>query len=107
MKKEFKSDFENNSDFYKAVTNYFLENNGKTSAPWALDSTGLGMAKSMAEFGAEWADKHPRKNLVEINKIYIWLSDFLDKCYIEDRGEAKEINADLVLKSFLKVAKGE
>ena len=57
--------------------------------------------------GAEWADKYPRKDLVEINKIYIWLSDFLDKCYIEDRGEAEEINADLVLKSFLKVVKEE
>ena len=57
--------------------------------------------------GAEWADKHPRKDLVEINKIYIWLSDFLDKCYIEDRSKAEEINADLVLKSFLKAAKGE
>lgn len=57
--------------------------------------------------GAEWADEHPRKDLVKINKIYIWLSDLLDKCYIEDRSEAKEINADLVLKNFLKVAKGK
>ena len=57
--------------------------------------------------GAEWADEHPRKGLVEINKIYIWLSDFLDKYYIEDRSEAEEINADIVLKSFLKATKEE
>jgi len=57
--------------------------------------------------GAEWADKHPRKDLVEIDKVYIWLSDFLDKHYIENRSEAEEINADLVLKSFLKMAKRE
>ena len=65
--------------------------------------------RSDTEFclGAEWADKHPRKDLVEINKIYIWLSDFLDEHYIEDRSKAEEINADLILKSFLKAAKGE
>ena len=75
---------------------------GEASYEWVGER-----GNSEFRLGAEWADKHPRKDLVEINKIYIWLSDFLDKCYIEDRGEAEEITADLVLKSFLKAVKGE
>lgn len=48
----------NNEELLKAATKYFLENNGTTSSPWAIDSTGLGMPVSMAEFGAEWALDH-------------------------------------------------
>ena len=51
--------------------------------------------------GAEWADKHPRKDLIEFNKVYIWLTDFLDNHYIEEKSTGNEINSDYVLAEFM------
>ena len=46
------------SELVKAATEFFLKHNGKMTAPWAIDSTGLGMPREMALFGAEWALNH-------------------------------------------------
>ena len=51
--------------------------------------------------GANWSDKHPRKDLIEFNKVYIWLTDFLSNHYIEENSTGNEINSDYVLAEFM------
>ena len=47
-----------NDKLRKESVAYFLENNCSTKSPWALDSTGVAMPASMAEFGAKWYRNH-------------------------------------------------
>lgn len=49
-------------DLMNAATDYFLKVNGTIDAPWALDSTGMGVIREMALFGARWQKEHSKTN---------------------------------------------
>ena len=56
--------------------------------------------------GAKWSDEHPRNGLIELNKAYIWLSDFLVEHYIENHSIGEEVNYTEVLNNFRKAMEG-
>ena len=35
------------------------------------------VGEAMFKLGAEWADSHPRKGLVDIDKAYEWIADHI------------------------------
>ena len=49
-------------DLMNAATDYFLKVNGTVDAPWSIDSTGMGVIRQMALFGARWQKEHNEKN---------------------------------------------
>lgn len=61
--------------------------------------------------GAQWADQHPKDNLVDIDKVCEWVQTNADK-YVSihvgyDESESYPYVSDDIVKDFKKAMKGE
>ena len=59
------------------------------------------VGEAMFKLGAEWADEHPRKNLVDIDKAVRWIKDNANKfVYVSAHTNTASINEHLFAEEF-------
>ena len=68
----------------------------------AIGGFGLwSVGEAMFKLGAEWADEHPRKNLVDIDKAVRWIKDNANKfVYVSAHTNTASINEHLFAEEF-------
>ena len=68
----------------------------------AIGGFGLwSVGEAMFKLGAEWADEHPRKNLVDIDKAVKWIKDNANKfVYVSAHTNTASINEHLFAEEF-------